>query len=460
MGLLDSFSPEVQALFSAPAEDTEAAIRKRQLLTMGLAMMQNQQMKPLQAIGYGGQVGLQAGDAMRQEAAKQRQQQLASYGQALALQNGIDQRQQTIGARGVVNDFYNGQPQGPAPTISMGPPAPDGSMSPQPAPPNPPSAPGMPISKRDLAAQYQALGTALQQRGYVDQAKQYFDQAEKLAPKLKDTKTLTQNGKRVTVNFYDDGTHEILPDVGPDAEKAHFLDTGNKVGAVDPFTGLPVPGGGLYNKAQTPDSVASNAVTMRGQNMTDARARELRADAQANAGKPQIVTGASGEVYAVDPRSATGQEVIGPDGKPLNKGQKLTEVQGNATAFGMRMKAANSIINKLEDSGYDTSSPKNLLAANMVTNYAASPEAQALHQAKLNFMTASLRKESGAAINKSEFDSENKKYFAQPGDSAAVIKQKRQMRDLALKAMAVQAGPGAKDFTSPSVEDLVKKYAR
>jgi hypothetical protein len=110
---------------------------------------------------------------------------------------------------------------------------------------------------------------------YVEAA---YAKAEKLRPEIKEQVTrTTPDGKRVVVNVYKDGTTQVLPDLGPDQEKAHFLDTGATIGAVDPFTGKPVAGGGMYQKQQGPDSAASNAVTMRGQNMTDARSREQNA---------------------------------------------------------------------------------------------------------------------------------------------------------------------------------------
>jgi hypothetical protein len=77
---------------------------------------------------------------------------------------------------------------------------------------------------------------------------------------IKEQRPLTQNSKRVVVNLYTDGSHEIVPDVAPDLEKAHFLDTGSQIGAVDPFTGKPIQGGGQYNKTMTPGETASNQV--------------------------------------------------------------------------------------------------------------------------------------------------------------------------------------------------------
>jgi hypothetical protein len=71
---------------------------------------------------------------------------------------------------------------------------------------------------------------------------------------------------------------------------------------------------------------------------------------------------------------------------------------------------------------------------------------QQYQQAKTNFITAVLRKESGAAIGQNEFETEEKKYFPQAGDSKANIAQKQRARELAVEAMKIQAGPGAKSI--------------
>jgi hypothetical protein len=71
---------------------------------------------------------------------------------------------------------------------------------------------------------------------------------------------------------------------------------------------------------------------------------------------------------------------------------------------------------------------------------------QMYEQAKKNFITAVLRKESGAAIGASEFATEEKKYFPQAGDSDKVIAQKQRGREIAIQAMKIQAGPGAKNI--------------
>ena len=142
-------------------------------------------------------------------------------------------------------------------------------------------------------------------------------------------------------------------------------------------------------------------------------------------------------------------------GTPLRgKGQAMTESQSNATAYGMRMKEANAILDTMAKQGALRGA--NIEAVPLVGESlgkvlpsvlgGTSAAQQQVNQAKSNFITAVLRKESGAVISDSEFDREDKKYFPQVNDSPAVIKQKENARKLAIKAIEVQAGPGAKSI--------------
>lgn len=89
----------------------------------------------------------------------------------------------------------------------------------------------------------QAYIASLQQQGLPQQAIAAVKEYGPKEKKLKDTRTLMQNGQRVTVNMYDDGTHEVLP-YAPDAEKLHFGSTGAMTNiGLDPYTGKPVSQG-------------------------------------------------------------------------------------------------------------------------------------------------------------------------------------------------------------------------
>lgn len=148
-------------------------------------------------------------------------------------------------------------------------------------------------------------------------------------------------------------------------------------------------------------------------------------------------------------------------------GAKLTEGQALSVGFGTRAKEANQIATGLEQKGVaipgKTSTVVSGLAGmtpfvgekyaeatkslfNVLPEAAGglSPEQQQNQQARRNFVSAVLRKESGAAISPQEFINEEKKYFPQLGDSDAVIKQKQDARESAIKALEIQAGPGAR----------------
>ena len=162
-------------------------------------------------------------------------------------------------------------------------------------------------------------------------------------------------------------------------------------------------------------------------------------------------------------------------GTPLRgKGTALTESQGNATAYGMRMKEANNILESLEKAGKtNTGLIKGAVgglvgitpfigekledASGSIFNAlprvlgGLSPEQQQVLQARINFITAILRKESGAAISASEFATAERNYFPKPGDDAAAIAQKQQARRTAIRAMEIQAGPGARQMGGTGV---------
>ena len=159
-----------------------------------------------------------------------------------------------------------------------------------------------------------------------------------------------------------------------------------------------------------------------------------------------------------------------PAGVPfVGKTTGLNEAQSNATAFGMRMKEANATLTALENKGETGTGVIGGTASGVVglvpfvgDKLSAgvdnifnvlpgvlggfSPEQQQVLNGRINFISAVLRKESGASIQPNEFSLMEKLYFPRPGDDATVIKQKQRARDLAVKTMKVQAGPGAKSI--------------
>lgn len=103
----------------------------------------------------------------------------------------------------------------------------------------------------------------------------------KAAPKF-DTKINYVNGpdgKPVAVLTAEDGSVKTLEGILP-RDKLETVNLGGKEMAINPYA---MQHGQTFQRTQSPDSIASNAVAMRGQNITDARAREFNAvSAQAN----------------------------------------------------------------------------------------------------------------------------------------------------------------------------------
>jgi soluble lytic murein transglycosylase-like protein len=127
---------------------------------------------------------------------------------------------------------------------------------------------------------------------------------------------------------------------------------------------------------------------------------------------------------------------------------KPTNEQNLNAGFANRLNMANSVFDSLEGDGYVTPSLKDRAASNIpvVGGYLESENFQKQDQARREFINAQLRRESGASISDAEFANANRQYFPQPGDSDAVIAQKRVSRELAIANMAQSAGPAEINF--------------
>lgn len=118
--------------------------------------------------------------------------------------------------------------------------------------------------------------------------------------------------------------------------------------------------------------------------------------------------------------------------------QVMTEGQSNAAGFADRMKFNETPIQAYEGQIGRGTQLMGLLPGEMQSN--AFRQYQA---AKKNWIASQLRKESGAAISQGEYDEADRQYFPQPGDSSAVVKQKRDLRAVAEQSMRRASGTGA-----------------
>lgn len=228
--------------------------------------------------------------------------------------------------------------------------------------------------------------------------------------------------------------------------------------AVDPVTGQVRVVNSVQN-TQSPDNAATNATsrannaatvgaTIRGQNLADARARDANLQ-----GKTQIVETPQGFVI-VDKATGTSRPAVGADGQPL-KGKAndrvMTDAQAKANLFGTRMKESDRILSGLEGK-YSPGGVNAKMAAGEVPlvggvagyagNLMLSESGQQAEQAQRDFINAVLRRESGAVISPAEFSNGQKQYFPQPGDTPALLAQKKANRQLAIRGMEAEVPGG------------------
>ena len=218
---------------------------------------------------------------------------------------------------------------------------------------------------------------------------------------------------------------------------------GGPASAVNTTQMTTTPGEDLTDTRAREEGAANRGVQIRGQNMTDARARETL---EATRSKPFEVTGADGNPVLVQ-QDKTGNITPVSGYSPKGGDKSLNDSQSKAALFGSRMKNADDILAQLADSGVTTSNP----GANAgwgvgsVVGAMQGGKQQQLDQAKRDFVNAVLRRESGASISPTEFDSAEKQYFPSIGDSKETVAQKANARAIAIRGMLEEVPAGQRD---------------
>ena len=112
-----------------------------------------------------------------------------------------------------------------------------------------------------------------------------------------------------------------------------------------------------------------------------------------------------------------------------------TEEQGKVATFAARSQQANDTIDKLGEQFVGAFSA----AGQFLPNAMKSKDRQVMEQASRNFVNATLRRESGAAISPTEFTSANAQYLPQPFDTKEVLAEKSKNRSLVLAGLIAEA---------------------
>lgn len=140
------------------------------------------------------------------------------------------------------------------------------------------------------------------------------------------------------------------------------------------------------------------------------------------------------------------------------KEAKTTDTERMSAIYGKRLEQSDNILKNLEgDSGTNI---QGLGAAVQRSSFfpeiAKSKEIKSYEQAQRNFISAVLRKESGASISPSEFENATKQYFPQAGDTPELIAQKQANRQLAIDGFRQISGNAWDQIKSPAPTAIVK----
>jgi len=167
------------------------------------------------------------------------------------------------------------------------------------------------------------------------------------------------------------------------------------------------------------------------------------------------------------------ETIIGPDGKPVRVRRR--DAVGKAPASGTEkassgvQKRVLNFFNRAQQADVDLESMEaeilKLGAAGQARmdyapNALQSDVGQRYTQAQRMFTEARLRKDSGAAIPKEEFESDKRTYFPQFGDSPATLEQKRRGRAAMLASLGFESGQALGEFMGDADEAraLVESY--
>ncbi len=124
--------------------------------------------------------------------------------------------------------------------------------------------------------------------------------------------------------------------------------------------------------------------------------------------------------------------------------QKLSVEQGKAGGFYSRALDANKLYQDLHVGAPSQirEAAQGILPGSVVNSF-TSPDRQQAEAAQADFIAATLRYESGAAIPPEEMEAQRRRYFPVAGDSPETIKLKERLRQNAISALQTSAGPAA-----------------
>lgn len=156
-------------------------------------------------------------------------------------------------------------------------------------------------------------------------------------------------------------------------------------------------------------------------------------------GSPVAGVDEQGNPVFFQTNKAGGAPAIIPGVRP--KPEAMGAAESNAATFADRMTNAERTLSTLPPVPI---SQRVAGAIPLVGNTLIDARNRQFNQAEQDFISAVLRKESGAAISDAEYEREAKKYIPMAGDDPETLKMKSQARKAALEGMRRSAGPSYK----------------
>lgn len=156
-------------------------------------------------------------------------------------------------------------------------------------------------------------------------------------------------------------------------------------------------------------------------------------------GAPVAGVNAQGEPVFFQPNPTGGPPSIISGVAP--KPEAMGAGEANAALFADRAARAEPVFNQLPPPSLSATAKGGL---GPVGNVLLTPENRQFFQAERNFITAVLRKESGANIPENEYNDARRVYIPQVGDDERTLEMKRQARQDAIAGIARGAGPAYK----------------
>lgn len=137
-----------------------------------------------------------------------------------------------------------------------------------------------------------------------------------------------------------------------------------------------------------------------------------------------------------------------------------TADQKKAEGFANRVQDSIKIFNNIEKDITAISPAEFIVYRNTPSSLNAftPPKVQQQFQAERNFVNAVLRRESGAAISPTEFESATLQYFPTAGDSKEVLAQKKRNRDQVLQSLLIESSNNySASGTRPSLDSFTNQ---